>query len=413
MISHRFVALTRLDRIPRRPGVADRAIALATTARLVDEVLSGAWLVLTPTFRQVFGLTLVQVGLLSQVLGWVALVVEPPAAALVDLRSRRALLALGGIAVGVATVAIGLAPGYGALLLGFALYGIGSGPLVHTADVVVVEAFPGAEERAFNRATLLDTGGALAGPAVVAVALGLGLSWRWPLAALGVLALGHGWAAATTAFPAPPGRHDGGDLARTLATNVARALRHREARRALLVLFCFDVVEAAFVLQYVWLEEQVGLGQAAVAAYAVGEEAVGLVALAWLDRWLAHHDGRQVLRAAAAALVVLPAAWVAAPAGWGTVAVGVPLAAALALVWPVARARSLTAVPELAGATSAITTLFPVVPLALLQAGLAQAVGIGPAMAVTAGAAAGAMVLATRQAPPGPPAATGGPAAAP
>jgi MFS family permease len=394
LLSTRLVARLRLDRLERRPGTSDRAVALVFLARSVDEILSGAWSVLTPTFRRAFDLTLVQVGLLEQLLSWVALVVEPPAATLVDLRSRRVLLTLGGTAVGVATVVMGAAPGYAALLAGFAAYGIGSGPLAHTADVVVVESFPTDPARAYNRATILDTCGAMAGPGLVAGGLALGLSWRWVLVALGLAAVAYGVALGRTTFPAPPARGSDDGLVVQAVRNVRGVVARPDARQALLLLFLFDVFESAFVLRYVWLSEDVGLPQAGVAAYAVGEQVVALLALAWLDRWLAVREGGPVLRGAAAALVVLPALWVWAPGTVAVVAVGVPLAAATAVVWPLARTVSLTAAPELAGATTAVTTLFPVVPLTLAQAALAQAIGIAPATAVTAGGAAVLLLLA-------------------
>jgi hypothetical protein len=86
--------------------------------------------------------------------------VEPIAASTIDHSSRRRLMTFGGAMVAVSVVVMGIAPGYPMLLLGFALYGVGSGPLAHTADVVVVESFPGNGERAYNRSTILDTVGA-------------------------------------------------------------------------------------------------------------------------------------------------------------------------------------------------------------------------------------------------------------
>ena len=160
MFSSRLVRLARLDRLSPKSGVADRALVLAFSARFTDEVLAGAWSVLLPTFRRLFRLSLVEVGLLSQVLGWVALAVEPLAATAIDLHSRRRLMGVGAVALAVSVSAMAAAPSYGWLLVGFAAYGLGSGPLVHTGDVLVVEAFPSAPDRAFARASFLDTAGA-------------------------------------------------------------------------------------------------------------------------------------------------------------------------------------------------------------------------------------------------------------
>jgi hypothetical protein len=67
------------------------------------------------------------------------------------------------------------------------------------------------------------------------------------------------------------------------------------------------------------------------------------------------------------------------------------------MVWPLAKARSLTVAPELAGATQAVTTLYPILPLALLESWLASAVGTGAAMALTAALGAALMLVLTRQ----------------
>jgi MFS family permease len=373
--------------------VSDRAVAVTFTARFVDEVLSGAWDVLSPTFRRVFGLSLFQLGLLFQVVDWVALVVEPLAASTIDHASRRRLVAFGGATVALSVAVMGLAPGYGVLLVGFALYGVGSGPLAHAADVLVVETFPGNGERASSRATFFDTVGALLGPAVVAAAGFVDVSWRIVLVGLAAMAAVHARAAASASFPPPPRARDGESVLAALVAGTRAALRQPAIRRALLVLLAFDLFEAAFVLEYVWLHEEVGLTEPQVALWAAAFQLVDLVALVVLDRWLEDREPRRILRVAATAHVLLPAAWVAAPGVTGRIAVGIPLAFTWTFVWPLAKARSLTAVPELAGATQAVATMFGVLPLSLLETAFASAIGIGPAMAVTAAVAALLMVV--------------------
>jgi hypothetical protein len=182
-----------------------------------------------------------------------------------------------------------------------------------------------------------------------------------------------------------------------MVANAGAVVGTKRMRRLLFVLLCFDVYEAAFVLEYVWLHEVVGLSQPLVAAFAAGEQIAGLVALTFLDRWLSTHDATRIMRRAAGALVFLPAAWVMAPGVGGRIVVGIPLVFAQTLIWPLAKSRSLSDAPEIAGATQAVTALFPVIPLAVVEAWLAQLIGIGPAMALTAGAGAGLIFLATSE----------------
>lgn len=393
MISRAFVRSTRLDRLPRRGDVDDRGVTVAFTARFVDELLSGAWDVLSPTFRRVFDLSLFQVGLLFQVLDWTALVVEPVAASTIDHSSRRRLLTFGGGFVALSVAVMGLAPAYAVLLVGFGLYGIGSGPLAHTADVVVVECFPGNAERAYSRSTFLDTLGALLGPAAIAAAGFAHVSWRVVLVGMAVVAALHARAASTAQLPVPIRTRDGQSIFGAFRSGARAALAEPRVRRALVVLLAFDLFEAAFELEYIWLHDDVGLSEPQVALWAAAFQVVDLAALALLDRWLEDHDPRRILRFAAATLIVLPAAWVAAPGVGGKMILGIPLAFAWTFVWPLAKSSSLTAVPELAGATQAVSNTFALLPLALGETVLASAIGTGPALAVTAAVAATAMVV--------------------
>lgn len=392
MFSSRFVRWLRLRGLGAAPAVSDRALSLVFTARFTDELLSGAWTVLAPSFRSAFRLSLVSVGLLTQATGWVALVVEPPAAVLIDVSSRRRLIGFGAACLAVSIAVMGIAPVYWVLLVGFLIYGLGSGPLAHPADVVIVEAFPETAQRAFTRATFLDTVGALAGPAVIAVCSAVGLSWRAGLVALATWAAVYAACAMATPLPPPPRVPHPSGLLSEIVGGIRGVLGDRQTRQPLLGLLAFEVFEAAFTLKYVWLHEAVGLSQAAVAGWAAVEQVVDLVALGLLDRWLRRWDPRRIFLVAAGCLVALPALWVGTPGIAGRVVVGIPLAFAQALIWPLAKAESLVADPKVAGAVQAVSTFFPLLPLALLESGLAQAVGMGTALVGMAAAGAGLMV---------------------
>ena len=379
----RFHRLVRLPCEGRTPAVSDRALGLSFSGRFVDEVLSGTWSALTPTFRHHFGLSLVQVGLLDQVLSWVALVVEPPASLLIDARSRRVLLTFGATCVGLSTLLMGLAPSYAAMLAAFAIYGLGSGPLTHTADVVNVEAYPDDPERVFGRATSLDTFGALLAPALVAATGWLHLDWRFLLSALGAGSLAYTWALGTTRFPAPSRRHDEHPLLAELWANVRLAVGDHQARAWLLVLLAMDLFETASLLKYVFLVEHVGLSQPQAAVYGAAEQLVDLAALAWLDRRLERRGSSGVLGWAATATLVLYPAWVLVPGVAARLVLGVPLAFAWTMFWPIAKSRSLVSIPGRAGAVNAVTTLFVLLPLPITFSGLAQRLGLPNAMAAT------------------------------
>lgn len=395
----KVIRIFRLPAEGRAPEVSDRALALSFSGRFVDEVLSETARVLMPTFRRHFGLSLVQVGLLEQVLDWVALLVEPPASLLIDVRSRRVLLTVGATCLGLSVLLMGVAPTYAALLTAFAIYGIGSGPLAHTADVVNVEAYPDDPERAFGRATQLDTIGGLLGPGLVVLTGWLDLGFRPLLVVLGLATLAYAATIALTVFPAPrrSGPAGGRGLLGELADNVGQVARHPRARAWLLVLLALDVFETATLLRYVFLVEHVGLTQAQAALYGTVEQLVDLAALAWLDRMLARRGSDGVLGWAALATAVLFPAWALVPGLWPRLFLGVPLAFAWTLMWPIAKSRSLASIPGKAGSVNAVTTLFVLLPLPIAFSALAQWIGLPEAMAVV-GALGCAGVWATARA---------------
>lgn len=362
----------------REGALGRRARRLALTGRFTDEVGSGTFDVLGPTFIRVFGIDVVGLALLNQILFWVALIVEPVTSLLIDVRSRRVLLVWGSTAVAAALLSMGTAAGYSALLLGFVLYGMGSGPLAHTADVLLVEGSDEAE-RTFTKATVLDTLGALIAPALVAGAAALELSWRIPLVVAAAVAGVYAGTAALTPFAAPPVA-PGRRILAEVRGNLGAVAASAPARRWLAFALVFELIEAERVLRYVWLSDVVGLGQAGAALYAVGEHVVGLLALIVLER--RQRAGSVHLPAVCAAMGVLYAGWLLAPGAVGKVAVGVPLAAVTAWIWPVSRARTLQSVPGRAGAVSALTTLTGLVPGALIVGLLAGVLGLTAAFAM-------------------------------
>lgn len=370
-------SLIQFDPIPRAPGVSRRAVVLGFGGRFTDELLSGLPAVLMPTLRAHFGLTYAQIAGLDLALGYVAAVVEPGAGLLIDVWQRRWLLAWGAAGVGLSAMLMGLAPTYLFLLAAFAVYGLASGPLAHTADVVLVEAHPRAPERIFARATMLDTTGALLSPLAVTAAVWSGLSWRWLLLALGSASLMYAALLWRTHFPAPANGERAPDVSlfSSLRHNVQTALANREARRWLLFLFVLDLLEAPATFRTVWLNEAAGMNQALIGLYTALEMAVHLLSLALLDRWLAGGGTqriRRVLQVATLALLLLIPLWLYVPGVWSRFLLALPLNFFLAMYWPVGRAQALASAPGHAGAVTAASALFGLAPLSLMFGMLAQ-----------------------------------------
>lgn len=368
--------------IPRAAGVSDRTVLVGLGGRFFDELLSGLPAVLMPTFRAVFGLSYTQISLLSLVLGYVAAAVEPFGALLIDVWRRRWLMAWGAAVIGLATIVLGIAPTYLLLLVGFAIYGLASGPLAHTADVVLVEIYPTAPERITTRSVLLDTLGALLAPLSVSLAFWLGLEWRWLLISAGLASVGYAGLIWRTHFPPHQNGRETADegLRQALKGNLKAVLADRRALTWLAYLFFFDLLEAPQHFVPVWLHEQVGMSQALVGLYQAIGMGVGMVSLVYLDRWLQRSQARRILQIANIGLLLLYPLWLFLPGIWSRFALELPISFLLSVYWPIGRGQSLVSVPGKAGTITALASLFGFIPFTLLFGLLAEAIGLTQAM---------------------------------
>jgi FSR family fosmidomycin resistance protein-like MFS transporter len=374
----------KIESIPRREDVSDRVMVVSLAARFMDEILGGLPTVLMPTIRATLRLSYVQVSLLSLVLNYVAAVVEPVAGLLIDIWKRPLLMAGGAAVIGLATAVMGAAPTFGILALGFAIYGIGSGPLAHTADVVMVEAYPDAPSRIYARSTMIDTLGALLAPLLVAITIWLNLSWRWLMIGLGLSGLIYALLILRTRFPRPLNGDDEEELTirQAMKKNLKAVLSNRNARLWLLFLFVHEVSEAPFQFNAIWLREQVGMSQALVGIYVAVEMAVGIISLFLLDRWLARSSQRRIIQTASLGVIVLYPLWLFLPGIWTRFVLAVPLNFLMAVFWPVGKSQSLVSMPGKGGAVTAVHSMMALVPVALFFGLLAEAITLTGAMLV-------------------------------
>lgn len=391
--------------IHRREDVTDRAVVLALFGRFVDELASGVPLVLMPTLRTRLGLTVAQVGWCLQAMYAVAAVVEPVAAAGIDVVRRRPLLVWGALGWAVALLLVAGAPSYGWLLVAFVVAGAASGPLAQTTDVLLVEMHPDAEERIGARQTLLDTIGALLAPAAVAAVAWAGGDPRIALVGTGLAILVYAVLLAATPMPDPPAAGADGVASvepvqrsrRQVRENLGVVLRDREARIWLLALFGDALAEVPMLFEPVWLGGEVGASQTMVAVHAAVELAASIVGLALLDRWVQRHDVRTILTLACAANVLIYPVWLLVPGVTTKILLVVPLALAVAPVWPLVRARALKAVPNRGGMVLAITSLYGLLPLAAAFGWVSARVGLTSTMLVVHMTATSAILLTVRR----------------
>jgi len=372
----------KIESLPRAKGVSDRLVAVALGGRFTDELLSGLPTVLMPTIRAQFGLTYTQISLLGLAMSYVGAFVEPIAGLLIDIWRRRWLMAFGATGIGLATVVMGAAPTFAILLLGFALYGLASGPLAHTADVVLVEVYPKTPDRIFTRATLIDTFGALLASLLVSITFIFGLEWRWLMISLGLSALIYALIIFTTRFPARQNESQPDDQRSgpIVWNNIRKVLSSSRALSWLLFLFIFGVAEAPIIFATIWLREEVGMSQALIGVYKALEMAVGVVSLIFLDRWLSRSSIRRILMIAAVGVLILYPIWLFAPGVPLRFALSLPLSFLFTVFWPIGKAQSLRSVPGLGGTVTAMHSLLALIPLPLLFGLLAESTSLTSAM---------------------------------
>jgi MFS transporter, FSR family, fosmidomycin resistance protein len=397
VVVRRMTRILGLRSLARSGDLDDRATVLAMFARFTDEVGSGLLLVLLPTFQSRLRLSVVQVGWLLQALFSTAALVEPVAGAAIDVVRRRPLLVWGATGWAAALLLAAGAPGYGWLLAAFALVGVASGPLAHTADVVLVEAHPTAVERITSRTTVLDTTGALLAPAAVAVAGWSGIDDRALLVAVGVGALGYAALLATSVFPPPARRHDGLGLVTQVRDNVRAVVSDRMARLWLVALALQEVLGLSELFEPVWLSDTVGASQPMVAVHVAVGMGATLVGLLLLDRVLVRYRSTTILLAASLATAVLYPAWLLAPGIAMKLLLVVPRNLAVAPLWPILRSRSLAAIPGAGGATTSLYSLLGLLPLQAAFGWAASRVGLTPTMLTVHLVATAGLVLLVRR----------------
>ena len=371
--------------IPRADGVTDLQVILGFGGRFFDELITGLPDVLMPAIQNQLGLSLTQVAALHQILNYVAVVVEPISATLADLLRRKWLMGFGAIGMALFLILLGVAPVFWVLLLAYAIAGISSGPLAHTGDVVVVNNYPNAAERAFTRATMFDTIGALLAPLWVTLVLWLRLPWQWALYGVAGISICYALLILRTGFPLPahPQTDEEGGLFSRLRQNILTVLKDSKARYWLLFLFLFDLLETPFILQTIWLEDVAGISQLWIGIYVALEMGVSFISLLVLDRLQQHFSSHQILQTTLLMVAWLVPAWLFIPGKISKFLLLIPMQFFFTFFWPLAKGESLASVPNKAGATTAIHSLFGLLPIPLLFGWLSDGIGLTPAMLIT------------------------------
>ena len=184
------------------------ALGAVLLVRLADESAVFVPFGTLESFRADLGLTYAQAGAVLAAIAPGALVGGVFAAA-ADRYSRRAIAAGGAFGFALALALFAVGSSFAALLLGGFVMGLASTAMVDAAEVALVDLAGDDLRRWLARSNLLATAGGLLGPALVAGAVLLGLSWRAAFGVGAALMALYALALAGAPLPAPAGRPAG------------------------------------------------------------------------------------------------------------------------------------------------------------------------------------------------------------
>jgi MFS transporter, FSR family, fosmidomycin resistance protein len=383
---------------PGRPPAAVSAavLAAALAVELIDELVDGTNGAALPLMRHDLGLTYTQLGLLASVPVLIGSFAELPMGLLAGYGRRQRIAVLGGGGLfAAALAATALSWSFAGLLIAMTVFFPASGAFVGLTQSGLMAAEPARQEQLMARWNLAGSAGAVAGPLLLIAVLAAGGSWRVAYLLLAAAALAA-WAvlarsgrALIAAPPEGPGEPGGAGRSAGLR-EAAAAVRRGEVARLLVLIevadYLLDVL-TGFLAVYLVDVVHASAGQAAlgVTVRLVAGLAGDLLLVLVLER----ASGLAVLRAGAAAALLLYPAFLLVPGLWAKLVLLAALSMVTAPLYPVLQARLYAALPGRSGVavtlSSAAALAAAVGPLAVGV--VAQRLGLGWAMASLALAA--------------------------
>jgi len=352
----------------------------------LDELATGVPFAGSPEVQGEFGVSYGQAaGWLLAAAGLLALVLEPPLFLLADRRPRRGFVVGGLLAVAAACALGAAAPSYPWLFAAILLYGPASGVACGCAQASLMDAHPAQRERWMVRWTLSGELGDLAAPALVAVSVALGASYRLGLAAAGALFALWALLLWRAPFPQRVAEAPAGAVDPPLAAALRAALRRRDVWLwGVAALLCDLLDEIVVAFGALHLRDGLGLGAAPRAAILGAGVAGGALGLLAAERLVARFDARRLLLAACAACAVCYALWLHADTALASGALFAATGAFAAMQYPIAQAQLYRAVPESSGSVNALSTVLGAlaIPVPFLLGVVADRAGLAAALAL-------------------------------
>jgi MFS transporter, FSR family, fosmidomycin resistance protein len=172
--------------------VARKTLATTGIVHIVHDGLHDALYVLLPIWAQMFGLSLVQVGVLKALYSGSMALFQVPAGVLAERYGERILLVVGTLVTGGGYMLLGTAGGFAGLAVLLVIVGLGAGVQHPLAATLVARAYADSGQRAalgiYNFSGDL---GKMALPAVIALMAGV-IGWQTSVLAAGALGVAAG-----------------------------------------------------------------------------------------------------------------------------------------------------------------------------------------------------------------------------
>ena len=356
-----------------------------------------------PLIRDDLHLDYVAIGFLLSVPILVADLIEIPVGLLADNPRRTRLVIGGGALFAAALAAFALAPTYAVLVLAMIVLYPASGAFVSLSQADLMDARPDRREQNMARWTLAGSLGALAGPAVLAIAVLAGAGWRGAYLGLTIAAVAvMAWRLLAGGSPHLTQPGAGASIRESMLAAV-RSLRRGQVLRALLLLEIGDLM-LDLLTGYIALYFVDTLGEPAwVGALAVGIRIGSGLAGDFLSVHLLERvSGTGYVRVTAALTVLAYPVFLLVPGV-------VPKLAMLAVVsvltagwYPVLQAKVYEALPGQSGAQLAIANVVNIAasPLPLVIGLGAARFGLGTALWLIAASPLIVALLIPREPPP-------------
>lgn len=164
-------------------------VFIMLVVEFLDEFAYSALEAARPLIRDAFTLNYVQVGLITSLPVFVAILIEPVVGLFADTGKRRWLIVGGGVLFGLGLIVQGLSASFALFLFGAALQAPASGVFVNLAQASLMDDAPARRE---NRMALWTFSGSLAvviGPLLLSAMLLLGSNWRPLFTGIGLLSV--------------------------------------------------------------------------------------------------------------------------------------------------------------------------------------------------------------------------------